>query len=296
VVTQQQLEAEPWWGRETVTSPMIGLGLQLRAAYGVGATAFGIKGNTAHLSGGHRSQEWLKNSAYCTNRIYSVQSGLTAAQARMCVAFDFTPGAWGTADNRAKMIVLTRRLIDAQKAGLLDELDEVFGTVDGKTVTGWNNDADRSVSADSSHLDHIHGRFDRRFADDNAVMAKVAAIMLGEEDDMTTAQEVWTHDLADDVGGVKRVDPAYHVLLRADAQSAAAAVAAKAATDAVVALNAKIGAISAVDPAAVAAALAQNPAFAAAFAAELKSALTDPEVVSVYAQAAAEAVHEDLAD
>jgi hypothetical protein len=168
---------------------MVDLGLQLLAAYGVGATAFGIKGNTAHLSGGHRSQEWLRNSAYCTNRTYTVQSGLTVTQARMCVAFDFTPGVWGTPDNRAKMIVLTRRLIDAQKAGQLDELDEVFGTLDGVRVTGWNNDSDSTITADSSHLDHIHGRFDRRYADDNTVVAKVAAIMLG--DDMADTVLEW---------------------------------------------------------------------------------------------------------
>lgn len=179
MATQEQLEAEPWWDREIITSPMVGVGLQLRAAYNVGASSFGIKGNTRHLSGGHRSQEWLKNSAYCENRAYTVQSGLTATQARMCVAFDFTPAAWGSADNRAKMKTLTKRLIDAMKAGALDEVDEVFGTLDGVRVTGWNNDADKTISADSSHLDHVHVRLDRRYADDNAVMVKITNVMLG---------------------------------------------------------------------------------------------------------------------
>jgi hypothetical protein len=187
VASYAELEAEPWWDREIVTSPMTALGLQLRAAYGTGADSFGIKGNNKHLSGGHRSQEWINNSAYCTNRTYTVQSGLSGDQTRYVSAFDFTPGAWGSADNRAKMKVLTKRVIDAMKAGLLDELDECFGTLDGVTVTGWNNDRDTTVTADSTHLDHIHCRFDRRYANDNAAALKVQKVMLG---DMLTTDDV----------------------------------------------------------------------------------------------------------
>lgn len=182
MATLSQLEAEPWWDREIVTSPMVGLGLQLRGAYGTGALSIGIKGNVAHLSGGHRSQEWIKNSAWCTNRNYATQAGLAGDQLRYCSALDFAPAAWGSADNRAKMIVLTRRVIDAMKAGRCDELVEVFGTLDGEKVAGWRNDLNVAVSSDSSHLDHIHLRFDRRYVNDNAVMSRTAAILL--EDDM----------------------------------------------------------------------------------------------------------------
>lgn len=182
MATLAQLQAEPLWGREITTSPMVGLGLQLRTAYGTGALSVGIKGNERHLSGGHRSQEWIKGSAYCTNRNYATQSGLLGDQPRYCAALDFTPGAWGSADNRAKMRVLTGRMITAMKAGLCDEVLEVFGTLDGQTVTGWRNDLNVVVSADSSHLDHIHIRFDRRYCNDNTVMANVAAILLGDDD------------------------------------------------------------------------------------------------------------------
>jgi hypothetical protein len=188
MVTYAQLEDEQWWGREITTSPMTGLGLQLRAAYGTGTDSWGTKGNNRHLSGGHRSQEWIKNSQYCENHSYTVESGLTVTEARYIAAFDFTPSVWGTPDNRAKMIVLTGRLITAMKAGQLDELVEVFGTLDGRTVTGWNNDANREVTADDTHLDHVHGRVRRKFANSNDVMARIADVMLGEGDDMTPAQ------------------------------------------------------------------------------------------------------------
>jgi hypothetical protein len=189
-----ELESEPWWDREIPTSPMNGLGLQLRAAYGTDALSFGIKGNNKHLSGGHRSQEWILNSQYVDppGSTYTVQTGLTSTQLRHLSAFDFTPGVWGTTDNRNKMKVLTKRVIDAMKAGQIDELDECFGTLDGVNVTGWNNDRNATITADSSHLDHIHCRFDRRFCDSNAVMSRLAAIMLGENE-MTPGQEYKLH-------------------------------------------------------------------------------------------------------
>lgn len=191
MATYAQLEAEPWWGREITTSPMTGLGLSLRAAYGTGAASYGMKGNNRHLSGSHRSQEWIKNSAYVSpsGSTYTVQSGLSAEQARYIAGFDFTPGAWGTADNRQKMIVLTRRLTDAMKAGRLPQLRQCFGTLDGVTVYGWDNPTQRRITADDSHLDHIHGGMDRRLANDNTAVAGIGAVMLGDDmsvEDVTT--------------------------------------------------------------------------------------------------------------
>jgi hypothetical protein len=201
MATRQQLEAEPWWDREIVTSPMVGLGLRLRTAYNAGSGSVGIKGNEVHLSGGHRSQEWIKNSRYCENRTYTVQGSLAGDQWRYCSALDFAPGIWGTPDNRRKMIVLTRRAIDAMKAGQIPELIEVFGTLDGVHVTGWRNDLNVVVTSDSSHLDHEHLRFDRRYCNDNAVMSKMAAILLGDDMAITdadanlVADKTWFRDV-----------------------------------------------------------------------------------------------------
>lgn len=182
MATYAQLESEPWWGREIVTQALTGAGLMLCAAYDRPASAMGTKGNNAHLSGHHRSQEWIKNSAYCVNDTYTVQSGLTVTQARHIAGLDFTPAAWGTADNRAKMIAITNRLDAAYARGELDGIvRQFFGTKNGTTVFGRDVPTGRIISADDSHLDHEHIGFDRRRADDNEATAKVARIMIGEE-------------------------------------------------------------------------------------------------------------------
>jgi len=187
VVTYAQLEDEPWWGREIVTSALTGAGLMLCSAYGVAASAFGTKGNNRHLNGSHRSQEWIKNSAYVDppGSTYTVQSGLTAEQARFIAGLDFTPGAWGSSDNRSKMIAITNRLDAAYARGDLNGIvRQFFGTKNGTTVFGRDVPTGRIISADDSHLDHSHVGVNRAVADDNDAMAKIARIMIG--DTMTT--------------------------------------------------------------------------------------------------------------
>lgn len=180
MATALQIQSEYWWQREIVTVELDWLGDELCRRTGQPRTAAGTKGNPAHLNGGHRSQEWILRSLYCTNRGYTVQPGLTAAQARHIAAIDFTPGVWGTARNRQLMVEQTGRLLAAMKAGELDELRELYGTVDGRTVTGWNNSGDRIVSSDLSHLDHWHGTIDRRHLTNRALMERIVAIALGD--------------------------------------------------------------------------------------------------------------------
>jgi hypothetical protein len=150
-------------------------------------TAAGTKGNERHLRGSHRSQEWILNSRYCTDERYTVQSGLTAAQARHIAGFDFTPGAWGTAENRRRMVEQSKRIIAAMKAGELDELREFYGTTDGRTVTGWNNIENRPASSDSSHLDHWHAGIDRRHCANKQLMERIVRIALGVEENTMAA-------------------------------------------------------------------------------------------------------------
>ncbi|HEX5542397.1 MAG TPA: hypothetical protein VFX60_12700, partial [Micromonospora sp.] len=183
MVTYAQLQAEQWWGREVVTPELDWLGSELCRRTGRPRTAFGHKGNDRHLNGGHRSQEWIKNSRYCTNRTYTVQSGLTATQARYIAAADFTPGVWGTAANRQLMVAQTKRLVAAMKAGRLPGVREVIGTLDGKKVTGTRADGS-TFSSDSSHLDHWHLTFDRRRAADRSLMERIVAVALGEDSSM----------------------------------------------------------------------------------------------------------------
>lgn len=180
MATYAQLEAEPWWGREIVTQAMTGAGLMLCGAYDVGANAFGTKGNNRHLNGAHRSQEWIKNSQFCTNTTYTVQSGLSATQARLIAGLDFTPGVWGSSDNRAKMINITERLDSAYLRGDLNGIvRQFFGTKNGTTVFGRDVPTGRIISADDSHLDHAHVGVNRAIADDNEALARIAQIMIG---------------------------------------------------------------------------------------------------------------------
>lgn len=181
--TKAQLEAEPWWGREIVTAELDWLGDEICRLTGRPRGAAGTKGNIAHLRGAHRSQEWIKNSKFCARRNYTAQNGLTAVQLRHIAGFDFTPGEWGTAENRRLMRIYTRRLLNGMQSGRLNEVFEMFGTLDGDEVTGWNNQENRVITADSSHLDHFHLSLDRRHCADKALMERILAIALGEDDD-----------------------------------------------------------------------------------------------------------------
>jgi hypothetical protein len=184
MATYVQLQAEQWWGREIVTPEMDWLGDELCRRTGRPRDAAGSKGDNHHLRGAHRSQEWILHSAYCTSRTYTVQSGLTAAQARHIGGFDFTPGTVEA------MVAQCKRIYAAMRAGQLDEVREFFGNVDGdQVVDGWDNVRDRAASSDSSHLWHWHLTIDRRRCADRALMERIVAIALGDEDDMSAEAE-----------------------------------------------------------------------------------------------------------
>lgn len=187
--TLAQLRAEPWWGREVITPELSWLGAELCRRTGRPRDAWGDKGNEAHLSGGHRSQEWIKNSDYCENRSYTAQTGLTAEQLRHIAAGDFTPGNWGTPSNRALMVKHTKALFAEARAGRLNGLRQIFGTLDGRNATGLNVLTNSTTVPDASHLDHLHMTFDRTRMRDSALMAKIANIIAptGDDEDMSDA-------------------------------------------------------------------------------------------------------------
>lgn len=173
-----------YYRAETTPASITRLGASLGRAYGQPADAFGAKGNLVHASGYHRSRAWVLNSPDSRYRggDYSVTQPLDQGGAASDVsAFDFTPGDWGTAENRRRMRELTDRVYRAAKAKdpRLANLRDFAGTVDGKTVITFNC-ADGSLKGafDSSHLDHIHGSFWRsRCADDHT---GVLAVLLGD--------------------------------------------------------------------------------------------------------------------
>lgn len=195
MATRAQLEAEPEWGREIVTPELRWLGDQLCARTGRPRSAAGDRGNIGHLYGAHRSQEWIKSSVWCQNRSYTVQPSLSATQARHIAGFDFTPAAWGSDANRRAVTLLTRRLVDAGLSRRLAGIHEVIGTLNGRNPVGVDVPEGQTWPADASHLDHVHLTFDRRRLADRAVMERVLAVALGEDEDMELGDRVpWVTD------------------------------------------------------------------------------------------------------
>jgi hypothetical protein len=198
MVSYAQLEDETWWDREIVTAELDWLGDALCAHYGRPRSAAGAKGDNGHLRGAHRSQEWILSSAFCTSRTATVQSGLTSDQLRHVAGHDFTPGVWGTDANRQLMVVHTRRLLYAAKAGRLKGVREFAGTLDARNPFGWNVARGAEVSFDASHVEHSHLTLDRRMLRDRSVVENIFKIMIGE-DDMNEAQAQELHNLHETV-------------------------------------------------------------------------------------------------
>jgi hypothetical protein len=195
--TYAQLQAERWYNEEVVTPELQVLGSRLRSALGVGADAFGAKGNNVHLNGGHRSQAWIENSQWCTNRTYATEAGLNAEEKRWISAFDITPAT------RAQMLRISQNIDRVTRSGQLEELVEWYGnTNDDTRVDGWDNIRNAVATSDSSHLWHLHGRLRRKAMRDPAVMDRVFnALIYGttEGSDMPLTNEdvmkIWTWDL-----------------------------------------------------------------------------------------------------
>lgn len=184
--TRAQLESEPYWGREINTPELLDLEARLCRGRGRKVTTAGGKGDIRHLSGGHRSQEWLLRSAFCRNRTYTVQSGLTAMQLRYIAAYDDIPGEWGTRANREAVEAATARLIAAAKAGELDGVIEILGALDGSTVRWLVVEKRFGSKPDNSHLDHNHLTFSRKQMRNAPLMARCAALLLGDEMELST--------------------------------------------------------------------------------------------------------------
>lgn len=155
--------SDPAYIAEETPAAITAMRQPLCSAFGVGPDAFGAKGNILHMSGYHRSRRWVltsPDSRYGSSD-YSVTRTLDqSGDPDWVSAFDFTPGVWGSAENRRRMQLITSRVYVAAQHGdpRLANLREFAGTLDGKTVITFNC-ADGSIKApfDISHLDHGHG-------------------------------------------------------------------------------------------------------------------------------------------
>jgi hypothetical protein len=171
----------------------------------------GIVGNAAHLSGYHRSRKALLDAGRVND--YSIQAPADKDGPELAAAaIDISYGP-------DEMKRVTRRLMDACRPDGNGNYDpriecvrEFFGTLDGRNVTGWNryrtNRPVGYVTADKSHLWHIHISIFRRYVDDKDKMRALADVIAGipatqpltptpapQEDDLPTPEEVWKADI-----------------------------------------------------------------------------------------------------
>ncbi len=185
---------DPYYRAELISPTIAAMEHPLCDAFGVGLGNFGSKGNENHLSGYHRSRNWILHSPDSAHGSgdYSVQLGLDRGNNDDVAAFDFTPGVWGSSDNRAKMKVITRRVIEAMQAHdpRVANLREFAGTLDGSHVVTYDQSRNAfKTPFDSSHLDHGHGSIYR--SKTRADHSGIVAVMLGED-------MAWTDQLVAD--------------------------------------------------------------------------------------------------
>lgn len=179
---------------EKVPVSIVNLGRKLCAAYAQPADAFGSKGNLQHDSGPHRSARWLMTSPQSRNGAddWSLRGAKnTPRDGDEIAGWDFTPGPWGTAENRRRMAEMTSRVLTAARANdrRLAPMRRFAGTLDGRTVITFECQGGTRVSPyDSSHLDHGHGELWRSLT--NLDLSGVAEIITGEDDMSAQAEEI----------------------------------------------------------------------------------------------------------
>lgn len=175
--TYAQLGAEAVWRNEKVTEQVDWLVDSLCAFYQVPRANGGVKGDNKHLNGGHRSQNWIKNSRYCTNRAYTVVNGLPGWLADDIPAFDVTLPRWA-------MLQISQHADRLTRSGQLEELVLWYGNDDGdQRVDGYDNIRNAVVTSDSSHLWHLHGQVARALTRDwNAVKKIYRGLTTGRVD------------------------------------------------------------------------------------------------------------------
>lgn len=188
-----ELEAESYWTREFEPPNLRRLTDALRAHYHVGFSLIGAKGDNDHLSGYHRSREWILRSRYSEDGAddYSVRHSLDqSGDPRWLCAVDFQTGTGIPA-----LVEVCKRLDAAVRADRFPQLREWYGNLGGdQIVDGWNNVTDRPATSDSSHLFHLHMSFFRSRADwDHRELFAVltGADMYEQPDRNTATADTW---------------------------------------------------------------------------------------------------------
>jgi hypothetical protein len=141
----------------------------------------GIIGDSAHTYGYHRGRNYVSSSDYsvCQNPADRQGDGEAAC------ALDIS---WSKASDQ---YTVSQRLLNAKNNATLKKyLRSFFGSTDGVNVCGWDFYQGCPSTSDDSHLWHVHLSITRAYANDQAALQQVAAVITGgtapspEEDDM----------------------------------------------------------------------------------------------------------------
>lgn len=164
MVSYAQLEAEAVYRDETIPVELAYLARNIRSHFGLDKYAIGTRGNNVHLSGYHRSRNWVLKSKFATRRGYSVtDSPLNAkgGNGNWICAIDIS------VPDRI-LLPMCKRLDAAVRAGKLEKVAEWYGNKDGdKRVDGYDNIDNEVASSDASHLWHLHISLIRSRANEN---------------------------------------------------------------------------------------------------------------------------------
>lgn len=185
--TLAQLQQEVWWGRETIPPALATLRSRLLSFWGIPSGNIGVKGNTAHLAGYHRSFAWVRNSSWSTSNTYSTSEtpgNRHPGNENWLAALDIS------LPNNL-LLPMCQRVDQAVRSGTLEKVTEWYGNRDGDSrVDGYDNIHNRVASSDSSHLWHLHLSFDRgRVNEDHDDLYEV---LTGEGMEPT---DVWAYNI-----------------------------------------------------------------------------------------------------
>lgn len=150
----------------------------------------GIIGDQDHHYGYHRARSRLPSGDYSVQLADDKRGPADAAS-----ALDISLNVEWQRE-------ISRRLLAAAKNRdeRLYALREFFGSIDGKTVIGWDLVKHVAASSDDSHLWHVHFSILRRYADDAKALASILEVVVGDD---VSARDVWTYDPnKDGEGGV----------------------------------------------------------------------------------------------
>jgi hypothetical protein len=160
VATLLQLQSEPWWNEESIPPTLNKLAVDLRAALHVPVNDVGMRGDTNHLRGYHRSAAWVHNSDFCTSRSYSVSEttgNRSPGDVNWVCAIDI--GGLSQDD----LMAMCQRVDAAIRSGRFEKITEWYGNINGdQRVDGYDNIRNILATSDSSHLVHLHLSFDRK--------------------------------------------------------------------------------------------------------------------------------------